>query len=279
MTVTLSSIQADENSGHRGEPWQRRVYLIHENCNLRVGKAAKFRNAAGPGHSPEVTLMKSLVDAIVEADVTSVAQYLERNPDAVQSRFSEARLFEEVPHWIYEGDTALHLAAAMHDTAIVNVLLARGADPNAAHNHRLGRPLHYAADGYPDSDSWLPEAQTTTLRALLDAGAEIDARDKNGASALHRAVRTRCAAAVKLLLDAGSDPQMPNKSGSSPFHLAVQNTGRGGAGSERAKEEQLRIIQCFLGLGTSIHLKDGSGKSVIDCARSDWIRTLLDENE
>src|SRR5256885_12225037 len=40
---------------------------------------------------------------------------------------------------------------------------------------------------------------------------------------LHRAVRTRCAAAVQCLLRAGADPLMKNKPGSTAFHLAVQN--------------------------------------------------------
>jgi len=43
---------------------------------------------------------------------------------------------------------------------------------------------------------------------------------------LHRAVRTRCAAAVRFLLQAGADPTTRNKPGSTAFHLAVQNTGR-----------------------------------------------------
>ena len=72
------------------------------------------------------------------------------------------------------------------------------------------------------------------IRCLLDAGADVNSQDKNGAAALHRAVRTRCAAAVRCLLNAGTDPTLKNKSGSTPFHLAVQNTGRGGSGSDAA---------------------------------------------
>jgi hypothetical protein len=70
---------------------------------------------------------------------------------------------------------------------------------------------------------------------LLEAGADIHAQDKNGATPLHRAVRTRSAAAVQFLLDAGADPAIKNKPGSTPFHLAVQNTGRGGSGAEKPK--------------------------------------------
>jgi ankyrin repeat protein len=114
-----------------------------------------------------------------------------------------------------------------------------------------------------------------TIRCLLDAGAAINAQDKNGAAPLHRAVRTRCAAAVECLLTAGSDPALRNKPGSAPFHLAVQNTGRGGSGAEEAKAAQRQIIREFLSFGVSTALKDGKGKSVLECAKSDWIRDML----
>jgi hypothetical protein len=64
-----------------------------------------------------------------------------------------------------------------------------------------------------------------------------------GVTPLHRAVRTRCAAAVKVLLQGGADPQHRNKSGSTPMLLATRNTGRGGSGSREAKEQQERIVE------------------------------------
>src|SRR5439155_2835152 len=141
-------------------------------------------------------------------------------------------------HWIYAGDTALHLAAAGYRVEIARLLLAAGADPNAATNHRQSRPLHYAADGYITGPAWDAKRQVKTIRCLLDAGADVNAPDKNGATPLHRAVRTRCSAAVKLLLQAGADPTRRNRPGSTPFHLAVQNTGRGGSGAEIARAAQ-----------------------------------------
>ena len=107
------------------------------------------------------------------------------------------------------------------------MLLAVSEGTVSAANRRGSQPLHYASDGHLDSPSWDARAQVAMIRLLLKAGAKIDAQDKNGATPLHRAVRTRCAAAVKCLLDAGSDPTIRNKPGSTPFHLAVQNTGRG----------------------------------------------------
>jgi len=178
-------------------------------------------------------------------------------------------------HWIYAGDTALHVAAAAYCVGIARLLLAEGADPNASKNHRRGRPLHYAADGHLESPAWNPARQKAMIRLLIDKGADLNAQDKNGATPLHRAVRTRCASAVKCLLRAGADAGIPNLQGSTPFHLAVQNTGRGGSGSVRAKASQREIIQTFLSYGLSPMTKDGNGKSVLEWAKSDTIRQLL----
>jgi hypothetical protein len=217
-----------------------------------------------------------LLTAIVEDDRPRARDLLKADPGLATSLISEARLYEsKIVHWIYVGDTALHLAAAGYRVELVRLLLAAGANPNSARNHRQSGPLHYAADGYINGPDWNATRQVQTIECLLDAGADINAQDKNGASPLHRAVRTRCAAAVKCLLERGGDARLKNKPGSTPFHLAVQNTGRGGTGAEAAKAAQRQIIQNFLSFGLSPALKDSKGKSVFDCARSSWIRNML----
>jgi hypothetical protein len=220
--------------------------------------------------------MDTLLQAILDDDRTTVRKLVTADSSLVSSRVSEARLYDsKIFHWMYIGDTALHLAAAGYRVEIAGLLLAAGADPNAAMNHRRSGPLHYAADGYIIGPAWDPSRQVETIRCLLSAGAEVNAQDKNGAAPLHRAVRTRCAAAARVLLEAGGDPTLRNKPGSTPFHLAVQNTGRGGSGTDEAREAQREIIEEFVRLGLSTSLTDGNGKSVLDWARSGWIRDAL----
>lgn len=220
-------------------------------------------------------LFQSLVAAILDDDRARVKDLLKQNVALVKAGASKARLEWGIPHWIYAGDTALHVAAAGYRVEIAKLLLDAGAEVGAAMNHRCSQPLHYAADGSLEHPNWDAKRQVRMIELLLEAGADIHAPDKNGATPLHRAVRTRCAAAVKALLDAGADATLKNKPGSTPFHLAVQNTGRGGSGAERAKAAQREIIQAFLEHGVSPSLKDANGKSVLDWARSDWIRQML----
>jgi hypothetical protein len=220
--------------------------------------------------------MNELLRAIVDDNWSGVVKLLKTDRGLATRLIEKAKLYDsKIFHWIYVGDTPLHLAAAGYRVEIVDLLLAAGADPNAADNHRSSTPLHYAADGFITGPAWDANRQVETMRRLLDNGANIHSQDKNGATALHRAVRTRCAAAVRYLLEAGADPTMRNKSGSPPFHLAVQNTGRGGSGAAKALSAQHQIIRTLLSRGVSPILKDGNGKTVRDCARSAWIRALL----
>lgn len=62
-----------------------------------------------------------------------------------------------------------------------------------------------------------------TVNALLDAGANPKARDKNGSTPLHWAAELGTAETVNALLDAGANPKARNEYGSTPFDLAKHN--------------------------------------------------------
>jgi Ankyrin repeats (many copies)/Ankyrin repeat len=197
----------------------------------------------------DVALM-TLVRTIVAADDAAVSGMLARNPVLATTHFKQgatrqaARTYhiDEIGHYIYAGDTALHLAAAAYRQEIARQLLALGASVDAT--NRLGaKPLHYAADGVPGSRGWDPRAQAATIVCLIEAGADPNASDRGGATPLHRAVRTRCSAAVKALLEGGADLQRNTRRGSTPLRLATQNTGRGGSGSPEAKAQQEEIVR------------------------------------
>jgi hypothetical protein len=222
---------------------------------------------------------QSLFAAILDDDRARTRALLKKNPQlAADSIAAAGRYDSAIAHWIYAGDTALHVAAAGYRVEIAKELLAAGADVNAARNHRRSVPLHYAADGYLENPRWDAKQQVAMIRLLLKEGADMHAQDKNGATPLHRAVRTRCAAAVTCLLDAGADATIRNKPGSTPFHLAVQNTGRGGSGAEIAKNAQREIILTFLKHGVTAGLTDADGKSVLQWAKSPAIREIFENS-
>ncbi|HEY4405086.1 MAG TPA: ankyrin repeat domain-containing protein [Xanthobacteraceae bacterium] len=219
-----------------------------------------------------------LVRAIVAGDVRKAVHLLAASPHLVHERAATGAtretavpyFFEEIKHYLYAGDTALHMAAAGYNREICQDLIERGADCSAE-NRRGALPLHYASD----SNTWNPAAQAATIDCLVRAGADPNAPDKSGVTPLHRAVRTRCAAAVQALLAGGANPRIRNHSGSVPLHLAVQNTGRGGSGTPHAIEQQRQIILLLLQGGAEPGDKDGQGRAVVDVKMPDWMRALV----
>ena len=153
-----------------------------------------------------------------------------------------AYFLERIRKHIYAGDTALHVAAAAYWKDFAQTLVAAGADLRAR-NCRGAEPLHAAAAGSPGADTWDPRAQAAMIAWLIDAGADPNAVDMDGVTPLHRAVRTRCAAAVAALLAGGADAGRRNDSGSTPLRLARLTTGRSGAGSPEAKAQQQEILR------------------------------------
>ena len=195
-------------------------------------------------------MLMQLMRAIATGEETAPSRLLATSPslatEAVERgatrQVSTDFYFDEIAHYVYAGDTALHLAAASHRPDVARDLVAAGADV-AARNRRGAQPLHYACDGGPAHPGWDPQAQAATVAYLIEASADPNATDASGVAPLHRAVRTRCAAAVNALLDGGADPHRRNRSGSTPMKLALLTTGRGGSGSPQAKEQQQEIVR------------------------------------
>ncbi len=219
--------------------------------------------------------MEAVIKAILGDDRNTVKKLLKADPSLITKQFVESINYEEIVHWIYKGDTLLHLVSAGYRVEIAKMLIKAGTDVNSVKNHRKSSPLHYASDGYINHAFWDEKRQVKTIKYLLDAGADINGQDKNGATPLHRAVRTRCAEAVNCLFKAGFDPTIKNKSGSTPFHLAVQNTGRGGTGTQITVDSQRKIIETFISFGIDPNLKDGKGITVLDSAKSSGIGELF----
>jgi ankyrin repeat protein len=218
------------------------------------------------------------VRQVVNGEIDEVSRRLAASPSlaSASADVGAARhgapdfFFSEIAHYLYAGDTALHMAAAAFRRPVAQLLVAHGADCRAR-NRRGAQPLHYAAD----ANHWDPTAQAETIEYLLSVGADPNALDSSGVAPLHRAVRTRSLPAVRALLDGGAKQRAPNKAGSTPLHLAVQTTGRGGSGSPHARQQQAGIIRLLLERGASPTDKDGQGKQVRQAATSEWLQTLL----
>jgi hypothetical protein len=237
----------------------------------------------GSGDGSDDRPLLGLFGAIASRDRAATAQWLDSSPILANrairigaSRQDAEKFFlDAIRHYVYAGDTALHLASAAYQQEVAELLVTRGADVRAR-NRRGAEPLHYAADGGPDTGHWDPVAQRDVIGYLIAGGADPNALDNSGVAPIHRAVRNRCSAAASALIENGADPRLTNKSGSTPLHLAVRNTGKSNSGSDACKREQRLLIALLLEHGASSTDVDANGNSVADAATSDWIRDLLD---
>ena len=143
--------------------------------------------------------LMTLLRAIASGDQQGASRLLDASPGLARQvvevgatrQVSTDYSFREIEHYVYGGDTALHIAAASYDLEISKKLLAKGANVRAR-NRRGAEPLHYSVDGNPNSHTWNPAAQEAIIECLIEAGADPNSADKSGVSPLHRAVRTRC---------------------------------------------------------------------------------------
>ncbi len=94
--------------------------------------------------------------------------------------------------------------------AAVELLIRHGANVNQVIGVGGMTPLHMSAR----------RGTASIAEALLDAGADIEARDKNGETPLRRAVNCDQARVVGLLLSRGANPRSTDKNGRTPIDAA-----------------------------------------------------------
>jgi ankyrin repeat protein len=128
-----------------------------------------------------------------------------------------------------QGITAIHHAAQIDNPALVSFLLANGADVHSRAHREDGvsnpivehnTPLHIAI---AFADGTLVRRTLQIVAALLDHGADIEAKDGAGKMPLLLAISTRLYSnekVVNYLLDRGADPHAVDSSGKSATQLA-----------------------------------------------------------
>ena len=138
-----------------------------------------------------------------------------------------------------DGLTPLGVACAAGNWRLARFLLERGARPGV----ETGVPALVAAAGGDEDDP-------AGVQLLLRHKARVDARDRDGRSALHVAAFQGHAAIVAALLDAGADPQARDA------HEAT-------ALLEAARGASLGTFEALLGAGADPQALDGRGRHAL----------------
>ena len=205
-----------------------------------------------------------IYSAVFLGDGEAVSEHLDREPDLA--------LAERAQHDDGRRATVLHYAVSAGHLPIVDMLLARGADPRPYSDWlirfavwreradileallragadparaqvpragltdagimevlaRYGAPVdvNHAEGGWPPlvfQSRGDRGANVHRVRALLDLGANVGARNHKGQTALHCAARAGFDGVVALLLDRGADADATDDKGETPVQAAQRS--------------------------------------------------------
>lgn len=112
----------------------------------------------------------------------------------------------------------------------------------------------------------LRKGEVNTVQALLEAGADVHARDSAGGTALHAAAIGGHVDACRVLLEAGSDCNAVDQGTNSPLHMLASPTARG-RGTE--------LATLLLEWGASVDIKNSEGLTAVSAALGTKNRALV----
>lgn len=121
-----------------------------------------------------------------------------------------------------EKDAVLRAALKSENRQAIKKALERGGNPNGMMDEAKEQPfIVWAGDRYYSSEA------ERSVEVLLAAKADVNQADAEGNTALHRALYHRNNTVVGLLLDAGADMLAKNKNGQTPFMMCLNSQSGG----------------------------------------------------
>ncbi len=171
-----------------------------------------------------------LHDAVKEGNLEKVVALLHAGADANESD--------------YVVGGPLFIAAGRANTAIVELLLERGADPDLIGESGDKTPLHQA----------ILVGNNENIELLINASANIEKHNARGMTALHIAGGDGNLSAIKLLLEAGANiDAVDDVTKTTPLHSA---TGNG----------QTEAVKLLASKGAAMDVEDAQGRSLLHYA-------------
>ncbi len=186
---------------------------------------------------------QALENAINGRDIPKATALLDANPKILKlpNQQGSLPLTQAVEYGAYGDDK----------TAMIGLLIARGADVNAADNQQGMTPLVLTVSRGNDRDMTIfnflvdkgasltafgPDGQTPIQAAaaqgnvdlvnkLLARGVDVNLRGGTGDTALHAAVGSSEVKTVRALLNSGANVNLRNDRGDTPFHVAMRLYG------------------------------------------------------
>ena len=214
LAISLVEAGADPNDVRTG------FSPLHAMSGVRKPDNSDVSDPASPTGSGRLTSL----DFVREIVKRGANVNLRLDKDAPKLPNTSSRI--ETP-----GATPFLLAADRGDVPLMKTLLALGADPMLPNSSNT-TPLMAAAGlgtTEPLEEAGEEVEAVEAVKMLLDLGADVNAVDANGDTAMHGAAYGNYPLVVKLLAERGADPQIwkeRNKFGRTPLFIAEGYHGR-----------------------------------------------------
>ncbi|MGD9639188.1 MAG: ankyrin repeat domain-containing protein [Alphaproteobacteria bacterium] len=244
---------------------------------------------------------RNLLETVMKGTPKQVEKAAAKLKD-INFRFDETCNFAFDMEWkTVIGNTPLIIATAVNDNLeVIKTLIRLGADINAKNNCNENL-LHPAAanknpevlkmvltmgfdvnetNSYGCPPLFLASGNVANLKILLDKGANINVKDKNGLGVLHFAadrinpdVSTfnllfnkgslrGCLESVKLLIAKGAYVNVKDKDGLTPLMIAASNNNK-------------EIVKALIDAGADISATDNKGRNALFIAQQDNSRNVI----
>jgi ankyrin repeat protein len=140
---------------------------------------------------------------------------------------------------LVEGSTAFMKAATTSDVTLMKILLEHGADPNIRTRNNTTALMAAAGLNWVDISSLgTEEASIEAITLLLDRGADINATNDLGETAVHGAAQRGADNVIRFLVAHGAKVDVKNEEGRTPLDEAIGQANEQNDDNVRRPERQ-----------------------------------------
>ncbi|XP_076937554.1 protein VAPYRIN-like [Bidens hawaiensis] len=238
--------------------------------------------AAGAGHVDilRLLLVKGVnVDAVTKDGNTALHLAVEeRRQDCARLLLASGARFDVCSAGA--GETPLHIAAALGDEHMVNLLIQKGANKNIQNRDKKTAYDVAAEHGHTRLYDVLGLADTLcvatrkgdikTIKRVIQNGVTLNGPDQNGWTVLHRASFKGWADITRVLIKNGVDIDARDEDGYTALHCAVESG-------------HVDVIELLVKNGADVEARTNKGATAMQIAKSlsyiGIIRVLMDSSQ
>lgn len=277
MIAAGAAVDVADHTGQTPLMWAAARGRI-DNIRLLVARGAKVNARSAKGFTPLFFALKSHVPgaAVALLDLGADPDYVAPDGTSVVQLAMYQKDYEFAARMIRRGanlsafdrngNQLLHAAVLGNQPQLVQLLLAKGADPNAlsgASTVKMRFEVNFKSGDYeaPRKPPLLLAAESgdaKVMQLLVDGGAAPRFRMPDGTNVVLAAAASGKLEALRLALQLDPDPNIATKDGDTPLHILLGT----GTGAELAP-----MMKLLAERGARTDLRNRAGQTASDVAK------------